>query len=88
MRRPAAGETSRWRFSPPALAPLSRHSSCPRLVPLTPSAVLGVLGIVFAFGVTTMLYGAWQVRAGSRSRRAVLCLLAVVGLLWLIAMAL
>jgi hypothetical protein len=50
--------------------------------------VLGILGAVFTVGVTTMLYGAWQVRSGSRSLRVVLFLLALFGLLSLIAMVL
>lgn len=49
---------------------------------------LGIMAAVFVFGVTTMLYGAWQVRSGARSVRVVAFLLGIVGLLWLVSLML
>ena len=49
---------------------------------------LALMGVVLAFGVTAMLYGAWQTKTGRRSRWVVYVLVGVVVLLTLIALAL
>jgi hypothetical protein len=50
--------------------------------------VLGIMGVVLTFGVTTLLYGAWQVRSGGRSLRVVRFLIGLVALLALMALLL
>jgi len=49
---------------------------------------LGIMLIVFGFGVAAMVYGVWQGRTGGRSQRVVYALVSVVVLLTLIALAL
>ena len=46
---------------------------------------LGIMGIAFIFGVTGMVYGAWQARTGGRNMRVVFFLIGLAFVLWLIA---
>ena len=49
------------------------------------SAVIAIIGSVFAFGVGAAAYGAWQVRTGQRNMKAVGALVGLAGLLFLLA---
>jgi hypothetical protein len=49
------------------------------------SFVLGVFGIVAIFGVTAAAYGLWQIRTGRRNKKVIYFVLALAGVLWLIA---
>jgi hypothetical protein len=49
--------------------------------------VLGIFGIVFTFGVTTLLYGLWQVKTGGRSKRVIYFAVGLVAVLVVIALA-
>jgi hypothetical protein len=46
---------------------------------------LAILGLVFAFGVTSLLYGIYQLKTGRRSKKVVGAMLAAVSLLMFVA---
>ena len=47
--------------------------------------ILGTMGLVLALGISTMLYGAWQVATGRRSFRAVAAIVGIAAVLGVIA---
>jgi hypothetical protein len=50
--------------------------------------VLAVFGLVFMFGMTTLLYGLWQVKTGRRSKKVVYFVVGLAAALGLIALVL
>jgi hypothetical protein len=46
---------------------------------------LGILAIVTAFGVMTLLYGLFQIRTGQRDKKVIYALCGLAVLLWLIS---
>lgn len=59
----------------------SRFDGTPRFA----VGVLGLLGVVFAFGVTALLYGAWQMKTGRRNKTVASAMVGIVSLLMLVA---
>jgi hypothetical protein len=47
--------------------------------------VFGLLGVVFAFGLIALLYGAWQMKTGKRNKKVVSIMTGVVSLLMFVA---
>jgi hypothetical protein len=52
------------------------------------SVILGIFGIVATFGVTTALYGLWQIRTGRRNKKVIYFAVGLAAALWLIAVSL
>jgi hypothetical protein len=49
--------------------------------------VLGIMGAVFIFGATALIYGIWQMRTGRRNRKVVYFVVGLASVLFLIASA-
>ena len=47
---------------------------------------LGIFGVVAAFGVTSMLYGLYQIKTGRRDKRVIYLLVGIFLLWWLVSM--